>query len=55
VFKFLESPFLILSPSPCPSLLCELVEGFGNVLKILDEMPVEVEEPNKRVDLCHVI
>ena len=47
VFKLLEGILVIFSPSPHLSLLCELMEGFGNMQEVLDEASVEVVEAHK--------
>ena len=33
----------------------ELVEGFGNMQEVLDEMSVEIDKPYKGLDLSHIL
>jgi len=35
-------------------LFGELVKGFGYVRKVLDELPVEIDEPNEQLDLSDI-
>jgi len=42
---------IVLGPPPCLSSLCDRL---GDMREVLDEVPVEVDEPYKRLDLCHI-
>ena len=47
MFEFLKGCLLLIGPSQLFALLSELVEGFGDMLEVLDETSVEVNKPNE--------
>src|SRR5882724_2074447 len=51
LFEFLKGLLFVSGPSPCFSFFGELVKGFGYMQKVLDELPVEIDKPNERLDL----
>jgi len=53
-FEFFKGLPFVFSSSPCFPLFGELVKGFGYVRKVLDELPVEIDEPNEQLDLSDI-
>src|SRR5882724_4343618 len=53
-FEFFKGLLFVFGPSPHFPLFGELVKGFGYERKVLDELLVEIDEPDERLDLDDV-